>query len=237
MRARARQVDELVQRNLPVFDQDHAVGQGHGLLHVMGHQKRGEAAGLPQAFDQAVHLDAGQRIERAQGFVEQQQARVVHQGTRQGHALALAARQACRPFAQPVTQAHTGQHVGGSAAALGRQAQCHVVGHALPGQEARVLEHDARVLAQAVHGLAVEADGATRDRFEARHQAQQRALAAAAAAHDGHELAGLDHQLGLLEHLAGAVALVHAAHFQAHAVVAAVARCHVGLCHGVRLPA
>ena len=35
---------------------------------------------------------------------------------------------------------------------------------------------------------------------------------------DGDELAGFDDQVGLLEHIARAVAFVHAAHFQAHAL-------------------
>ena len=37
-------------------------------------------------------------------------------------------------------------------------------------------------------------------------------------ADDGDKLAGLDHQVGLFEHAARAVALVHATHFQAHAL-------------------
>ena len=77
---------------------------------------------------------------------------------------------------------------------------------------------DAGAVAQAAHALAVDADGAARNRFQPRHQAQQRAFAAAAAAHDGDKLAGLDHQVGLFEHSACAVALVHATHFQAHAL-------------------
>lgn len=187
-------------------------------MHVVGDEQRGKATAAPQAFDEAVHFDAGERIERAQGFIEQQQARVVHQGTRQGHTLALAARQACGPFAQAITQAHAGQHIGGCAALGGRQAQGHVVGHAFPGQQARVLEHDAGAVAQAAHAVAVDADGAARDRLQPRHQAQQRALAATAAAHDGDEFARLDDQVGLVEHAARAVALVHATHFQAHAL-------------------
>ena len=104
------------------------------------------------------------------------------------------------------------------AALRGRQAQGHVVGHAFPGQQARVLEHDAGAVAQAAHAVAVDADGAARDRLQPRHQAQQRALAATAAAHDGDEFARLDDQVGLVEHAARAVALVHATHFQAHAL-------------------
>ena len=46
---------------------------------------------VAQRLDQPVHLDAGQCIQCAQRFVQQQQARVVHQGTGKRDALALAA--------------------------------------------------------------------------------------------------------------------------------------------------
>ena len=105
LRAGPGQVDALVQRDAPVLDQDHPVGQGHRLLHVVRHQQRGEAVLLPQAFDQAVHLDAGQRVQRTQWLVQQQQPGLVHQRTGQGHALALAAGQACRPFVFALGQA------------------------------------------------------------------------------------------------------------------------------------
>jgi hypothetical protein len=114
MHAGAWQVYALVQRDAAVFDQHHAIGQGHGLLHVVRDEQRGEAMGTPQAFDQPVHLDARERVERAQGLVEQQQARLVHQRPRQGHALALAARQARGPFALALAQAHLGQHRSGA---------------------------------------------------------------------------------------------------------------------------
>jgi hypothetical protein len=57
------------------------------------------------------------------------------------------------------------------------------------GKQARVLEHDAGVGAQALQRLAVEGDAAGARLVEAGHQPQQRALAAAAAADDGDELA------------------------------------------------
>ena len=47
----------------------------------------------------------GERIQRAQGFVQQQQARLVHQRAGPGHPLALAAGQARRPFIGAVGQA------------------------------------------------------------------------------------------------------------------------------------
>ena len=54
-----------------------------------------------------------------------------------------------------------------------RQAQRHVVEHAAPGQQARLLEHDPRVVVQAVDGLAVGVERAVGGCFEAGDQAQQ----------------------------------------------------------------
>ena len=58
-----------------VHDHD-AIGRAHGLGDVMGDQDRGEALGAPHLFDQVLHLEPGELIERAQGLIEQQQARL-----------------------------------------------------------------------------------------------------------------------------------------------------------------
>jgi hypothetical protein len=98
-----------------------------------------------------------------------------------------------------------------------RQTQRHVVDHAAPGQEARILEHDAGVFAQAGHVLPVQPDAALGGGFQPGHQSQQGGLAAAAAAHDGDEFAGLDHEFGVLQYLAFAIAFGQAPYIKAHA--------------------
>jgi hypothetical protein len=120
MHTRARQIDALVERNAPILDQHHAVGQGHGLLHIVRDQQGREAMAAPQTFDEAVHLDARQRIESAQRLIEQQ-SRLVNQGTGQGYALALAARQPRRPFVFAVSQSHLRQHLAAALACRIRQ--------------------------------------------------------------------------------------------------------------------
>ena len=62
-----------------------------------------------QRPDQALHLDAGEGVERREGLVQQQQFWLLHQRTRQGHALGLAAGQIAWPVVQPVTEADLGQ--------------------------------------------------------------------------------------------------------------------------------
>ena len=64
-----------------------------------------------------------------------------------------------------------------------------VAGHALPGKQRELLEHHAAVGAGAAHFLAVDADRAGVGRDEAAHDVQEGALAAAARADDGDELA------------------------------------------------
>ncbi len=44
----------------------------------------------PELFDQALGLDARERVERAERLVEEHHARVVNERAREGHALALA---------------------------------------------------------------------------------------------------------------------------------------------------
>jgi hypothetical protein len=57
----------------------------------VGHQQRGESLIEPYALQQPLHGDTGQRIERAQGLVECQDARLADQRASERHALLLAA--------------------------------------------------------------------------------------------------------------------------------------------------
>ena len=216
VRARPRQRHRLVERDRVVFDQDHAVSQRHGFGHVVRDQQRGEAVLLPQRFDQAVHLDARERVERAQRLVEQQQARPVHQRARQRHALPLAARQHRRPIVRTVAQPHLLERLHRAhERASGGQAERHVVDHALPRQQARILEHDADVGALCLDRCAVECQCAGAGLLERGEQAQQRALAAAAAAHHRDERTRLDRQVDAVEHAAFAEPLAQPARLHA----------------------
>ena len=50
LRAWPHQRDALVQGDAPVLDEDHAVGQGHGFLHVVRHAQCRETVARPQAL-------------------------------------------------------------------------------------------------------------------------------------------------------------------------------------------
>ncbi|MCY1215349.1 hypothetical protein D9M72_271920 [compost metagenome] len=174
---------------------------------------------LPEAFDQLLHLDAGQRIQGPQGFVQQQQTRLVDQRTGQGHALLLATGERRRPLICTVGQAHRFEGFQGTWAPVAGQPQADVVDHPLPGQQARVLEHQARFLAGILQRCRAGQQFATRRLVQARKQTQQGALAAAAATDHGDELAGRNQQVDALEHFTLAEGLADAAQRQRNAAL------------------
>ena len=188
----------------------------------MGHQQGGEAALAPQRFDQGLHLDAGQGVKRTQRLVQQQQLRVVHQRPGQGHALPLAPREHRRPFAGALLQADLLQGVQGKRDVLPGQSQRHIGLHPLPGQQARILEHDAHFGFAA--GIVFIDHLTAAGRIQLRHQAQQRALAATTATDDGDEFAGGDVQIDVVQHGATAEGLGHGAQLQPHAATGSAAK-------------
>ena len=133
--------------------------------------------------------------------------RVEQQRSRDGDALALAAREGVAALADHGVVALGEAHdelvgVGRSGRRLdlfeGRVGQS--VGDVVAdgdGEEERLVEDDADVLAQrrqghVAHVVAVDGDGALGDVVEAVEQARDRGLARAGASDDGHGLAGVD---------------------------------------------
>ena len=75
----------------------HPVGQQHRFLDVVGDEEHpGPVAGA-EVRHQLLHAQAGQSVEGGEGFVEQEQLRLAHQGPGQGHPLGLATRERARP--------------------------------------------------------------------------------------------------------------------------------------------
>ncbi len=85
---------------------DDAIGQEHGLVHVVG-DEHGSAA-LPAHHPRELFLQPqpGQRIQRAKRLIEQQEARLVHQRPRDGNPLRHAARKLRRPGAREAGESH-----------------------------------------------------------------------------------------------------------------------------------
>src|SRR2546423_1693668 len=92
---RTRNIDVDVVRDDPIFDDQNAVGQRHGLRHIVRHQNRCKALIVPDPLEQPLHRYPRQGIERAERLIEGQNTRMAHQRSRQRHALPLSAGQNC----------------------------------------------------------------------------------------------------------------------------------------------
>jgi hypothetical protein len=148
------------------------------------------------------------QVERAEGLVQKQGRRLVHQGARQRHPLLLAARQLRGLAVGELAQAdhlddgidllaHLGRIPLLCAGAVGD-----VVPHVHVGKQGVVLKHRvdvALVRRGARDVLAIEPDGAARRGFEAGDHAQGGRLAAAGRAQQREELALPDREVGVVD--------------------------------------
>ena len=76
-----------------LVEDEHPVGQRERLVDVVGDEQDRRLVALPELGDEGVHLDPGQRVQRAERLVEQQQVGLADQGAGQRHALRLPAGQ------------------------------------------------------------------------------------------------------------------------------------------------
>ena len=160
-------------------------------------------------------------VERAGGLVGQEQLSPPDHGPGDGDPLALAARQLVGVVRRPVLQAEVLERLERRRLGLaGRNAvelegQGHVLHRAQPGEQVVVLEDVAdRLAAQSCLAVArqrgqrpaADVDLTAGGILEAAGDGQQRALARAAGAHDGHQRPGVDREIDALEgvHLCGA---------------------------------
>ena len=81
----------------PFVDDDDAVGERDRFGDVVRHQQRGEFLLAPDALQQALHGDAGERVERAERLVERENARPADQRAGERDALLLSAGKHGRP--------------------------------------------------------------------------------------------------------------------------------------------
>ena len=135
-----------VTDDFAVLDPDDPVGILFRQFRVVGdhhHQT------VPGHFLQQFHdLHAGFRVQRAGGFIGQQNIRIVDQGTGNGHTLHLAAGHLVGLFVELIAQAHVLQSLRCPAAALffgdagDGQGQFHVGKDGLMGNQIVALEHE-----------------------------------------------------------------------------------------------
>ncbi len=205
-----------ITRNAAVLDQENAIGKGHGLCDIVSDQDRGVALLAPDPFEQPLHRNPRQGIERAERFVKRKQSRATDQRPCQRHTLFLPAGKNRRPLRPLVGKADLGQRLLGPRQSIRRfslaaEADLDIRKNPCPRQQARLLKHHAHVIR--LRSLA-ETDAAGIDVLEPRDQAQQRALAAAAAADDGDELTRGNVQIDTTQHLMVAERLPKAANGQ-----------------------
>src|SRR5467141_2927418 len=196
--ARAREVDAhfLADARGAGGEDDDAVAEEDRLLDVVGDEDDGLARALPELDELFLHGLARLRIEGAEGLVHQQHLGIDRQHARERHALLHSARQLGGIVVAEVAEIHhlqvaVDRRVDPRARpALGLEAPGDVAGHGAPGEKRELLEHHAAVRAGAADLLAVHPDAAAALGLdEAAEDVQEGALAAAARADDGDELA------------------------------------------------
>jgi hypothetical protein len=79
---------------------------------VVGHVDERDPDLVLESLEEELHLLAELQVERAQGLVEEEDARVVHEGPGQGHPLLLAPRELGDPAALHARQLHQPEHLG-----------------------------------------------------------------------------------------------------------------------------
>ncbi len=157
----------------------------------------GDAETFVQQFQLDLHALAQLLVERAQGFVEQDEFRLEHQGARQRHPLLLAARQLPRPAVTASAEVDDVEHVVDLPADLvpghvpAPQAERHVLKDVHVREECVGLEHHVHVALVGRHPGDVPASEPHRPRggiLEAGDHAHGGRLAATGRPEQGEEL-------------------------------------------------
>ena len=129
----------------------HPVGQQHRLVDAVGDEQHRLARRQPQLLEVDPQLLAGQRVERAERLVHQQERRVVDQRAHDRGALLHAARELVRVAVLELGEADRREQLAGAGQMVGRgqAAQLdlhqHVAEHRPPVEQDRLLEDDAEL--------------------------------------------------------------------------------------------
>ena len=124
---------------------DHAVAEVERLVHVVRDHERGDAVLAPELEQDGLQLIARERVEHAEGFVEQQHLGLERKGAGDAHALSHALGEFRRAFVHGSTQTNDGEvildylpalRLAGSKEHL-LHAQHHVLERGVPRQQRR----------------------------------------------------------------------------------------------------
>ena len=203
-----------------VHDGD-AVADHQGFTLVVGDVDDRDAELAMDAGELELHGFAEPAVQRGQGFVEQQDAGLIHEGSRQGDALALAAAELADGAMLQFGQLHEVQRGGDPGGGLLASDATHakregdVVADAEVGEQCQRLEDDAEltgVRGAAGHAAAADDDVAAVGVEQARDDAQQRGLARAGWSEEREELALADLDGHVVKNDGVAVALADVVH-------------------------
>src|SRR5438067_9397577 len=173
---------------------DDSIAEKDRLRNAVRDEHDGLAVRLPDALQLDVHALAGERIERPEWLVHQQDLRIARQRTADAGALLHPAGQLVRITpAEFIEPRHFEQTIdaciGGFVTTADAQRQAHVLAHSEPRQKIRRLEHDAHLARRSRHRLVVERKLAGIVRVETGQHPPQRALADPGGSDDAHEFA------------------------------------------------
>src|SRR5215212_9514558 len=68
--ARARRIDRQVEADAPLLDHQNAVGERHRFRDVMGHEHGRKILAQPNALEERLHVDAGERVKGAERLIK-----------------------------------------------------------------------------------------------------------------------------------------------------------------------
>jgi hypothetical protein len=188
------------------------VGEVDRLANIVGHEDHGRAAREPYLLQRIPQLLARESVERAEGLVEHQERRLVHERPADRGALLHAARELPGMAILEALEADEGEKipgaclVGGALAAQARAVRLHdlerehdVCEGRAPGQRRGVLERHADAAQRTAHVLPADRHPSAGHGPQARDGLHQGRLAAARRPDDGQELPLADAQRRLIE--------------------------------------
>src|ERR1700678_545457 len=106
-------LDSLYQGHDAPFEHNYPVRERYCLTNVVRNENRGEFLLGPNLLHQALHIQTGERVERPQRFIQQEQLGSRNQCARERHALALTAGKNRRPIPCSVGQPYLIQRLDG----------------------------------------------------------------------------------------------------------------------------
>ena len=182
-----------------------------------------------QLTQPAAQLFTHLRIQRAEGFIQQQNLRLNGQRARQRHALFLPAGQLGRETVRQMRQLHHLQQFGhfrlngccirALTTRQHGQAKRNVVEHGHVAEQRVMLKHKAHLTiagVQAAHVSAVEADVPAGLVLKSGDNTQQRGFARARRPQQRHHLSGRDIQRDIIQHLGATKRLLNIGNLNAH---------------------